>query len=282
MHANGFHYASNPAGNHHLRRLIVVVALTAALIIPGSLVAAKKGGAQPGGEDPSGNNLSVPTYFVGPNADAATGSFAVRCPSAAVPPAGDPDGYFDPPDAAAGRYYLQGVSDWQAECKISVAAKGVIAVWGDNLINGKPFQPNKPIRIEMKLETNRNGTGYPVVKLEDTLDRLALYGTKGSPKTMPYMVWGPGQSNLAILNEELHQIGDPLTMGAEINSTGKVVYGYSWRASAGTYWLKFTAPSGVTIAGVNGGDDTAYRPAYALVKIVVGHDGSGGQKGGKH
>lgn len=276
MHANGFHHASNRVGNHHLRRLFVVVALTAALIIPSSLVVAKKGGGQPGGDE-AGNNLSVPTYFV-PNG--VRWPFAGDCPSAPVAPAGNPDGYFEPPDAPAGRYYVQGLSTWQAECRTSAAANGVIAVWGDNLINGKPFQPNKPVRIEMKLTTNRNGTGYPVVKLEDTLDRLAKYGTKGSPKTMPYMVWGPGKLNLAILDEDLEPIGGPFTMGAEINSTGKVVYGYSWRAPAGTYWLKFKAPSGVTIAGVNGGDDTAYGQAYALVRIHVGHDG--GKKGGNH
>ena len=63
---------------------------------------------------------------------------------------------------------------------------------------------------------------------------------------------------------------------AEINATGKVVYGYNLRVTtAGQYEITFVIPS-VTITGVNGGGFTDHT-----VTLVITVGGGGGGGGGR-
>jgi hypothetical protein len=65
---------------------------------------------------------------------------------------------------------------------------------------------------------------------------------------------------------------------AEINATGKVVYGYNLRVSAaGTYRIRFYAPS-VTFTGVDAGTFDANN-AYLDIVVGGGGGGGGGKKG---
>ena len=67
---------------------------------------------------------------------------------------------------------------------------------------------------------------------------------------------------------------------AEINATGKVVYGYNLRVSAaGNYRIQFTSTPTVTFTGqdaANGGMDDLYN---VWIDIVVVPGGGGGGRG---
>ncbi len=281
MRANGFHRASNLAGNHHLRRLMVVVALTMALIVPSSLANAKNGGARPGGEE-AGNNLSVPTYFVPDRIGAPT--LRVDCRQAPTGPT-EKWGGFD--------YYMQkSAATWSAPCSDEPGAR-VTAVWGSNLINDRTMRAGRPIRVEMQLWHNEDSApGYDIVNLTPDLpDRQASYGTLGIPDGVvqfPYMVWAAG-ANLTITSVPGGTIVYDGPMSAEINSSGKVVYGHNWgiaKADApepGRYKLVFTIPATngtvITAADDEGAQNVRFTAKTATVGIEVGPAGGGGQGG---
>jgi hypothetical protein len=164
-------------------------------------------------------------------------------------------------------YYLQKTdSTWSGECiGANVNTVTVTTKWGDNLVGDGQLSARKPIRVEMGL-TENNGTlnhqGYKVWKLTDEEDRVATYGTRGGPDDLltdlPYMVFDSGAqfSIDKCTNSSAAgcDVWTPLIvkgpMSAEINSTGKVVWGYNWGVStkgvkqtpdAGTYRLRFYA-----------------------------------------
>jgi hypothetical protein len=65
---------------------------------------------------------------------------------------------------------------------------------------------------------------------------------------------------------------------AELNSTGRIVYGYNWRPTdAGDFILKFTAPS---VKILNGVDDHTATIAVT-VSTFTGSGGGGGGGGGR-
>ena len=281
MRANGFHRASNLAGNHHPRLLMVVIALTMALIVPSSLANAKNGGARPGGEE-AGNNLSVPTYFVPDRIGAPT--LRVDCRQA-------PTG---PPEKWGELYYYMQKSEatWSAPCSDKPGAR-VRASWGSNLINDRTLRAGRPIRVEMQLtHTSDHALGYIIENLTPELpDRRASYGTLGIPdgvEDMAYMVWAAGaQLTITSVPGEVEVYDGP--MSAEIDSTGKVVYGHNWGIAKtdapepGRYKLVFTIPStnGTVITGADdeGEPNVRFTEKTATVGIYVGPAGGGGQGG---
>lgn len=246
-----------------LSSIIVSAALAAGLI--GSSVVAKGPGGGPGGGPPvtgeeAANNLSVPAIFVPSTTGAPPLGFA--CGDAVLPTGTTT--YFAAPydnpevvgDGVPGDYYVQGEDKWQASCATNAGGLLVNSDWGDNLVSA-PLKAGTPIRVEVGLlandPTTLGMTGFMVYKLTDELDRLATYGTLGNAST-PYgevRVWTSGVT-LKIEREDGFVVYDgPFT--AEVNSTGRIVYGYNWKKPlAGDYTITVTTP-GVTITSVDAG-----------------------------
>jgi hypothetical protein len=65
---------------------------------------------------------------------------------------------------------------------------------------------------------------------------------------------------------------------AELNSTGRIVYGYNWRPTdAGDFTLKFTAPA---VKILNGVDDHTATVAVTVTSATGGGGKGGGGGGG--
>ena len=264
------------------------------LAMVASATAIAAGGPPPGkgpgggGEETLNNSLSVPTILVG------GGTFTgVTCGAAGewsdlVPPSGEPvDGY---PISPADFYYVQGVNKWQAQCSNFVLEGGAThaasGAWGDNLTGDARLKVGSPIRAELVLSDVSGATyyGYTVVKLEpDKLDRESAYGTLASgtegafSATAVSMIPGvyDGQARMSIqaYPDGAFVVPDSPTK-AEINATGKIVYGYNLRVpSAGPYLITFTLPN----INLTGCDDGACSGSTAALLITVG--GGGGGKG---
>lgn len=274
--------------------VIGAVTLAALLAVPGAALAkggppsgvgggsgggGHSGGGGGGNEPPTtelGNNLSVPVHFV----PSTSGAPTLRVVDPAVTPSdpvGIPVSYTV--NGVEGSYYLQKTASvWSAQFDTPVSASAT-ATWGSNLTNGRALKLGKPIRVEMALGSTDSGIGYEVVKLTDELDRLADYGTLGKPTPMNFMVWTAGAT--LTIQKSGDATATTVPIAAEINSTGKVVYGYNWgvksgggTATSGTYVLTFTIPStsGVTIEGVTEGEVlgiVSYTANTATVTVTV-------------
>ena len=254
----------------------VGLALLATAGVAGTAMAAEEGG---------GNNLSVPAIFVpsvglagpvctdGVDAKAVTGELGILV-----------DGVLEHPG-----YYVQGDDIWQAEC--DVAADDTVsatAEWGDNLTNA-PLKQRTPVRVEIGL-IGSSATpmgGYLVEKLDPELDdRYSHYGTQASePQPLSEVrVWNAG-TTLKIYrdSDDLKVYDGPFT--AEINSTGRVVYGYNWQKPlAGTYTLTVSTPT-VLLVGKDAGElvdsdaDGDFDTVTLSVEVAV--KAGGGKGGGK-
>lgn len=241
------------------------------------------GGNEPPTEE-VGNSLSVPAVFVPDSSSFAS----LTCPSVGWAPStvvGNDTSVFptdfspaletqdDGTPTPTGLYYVQGEDTWQAGCAVAaVNTLTATAAFGDNIAGGDAaFKVGSPVRVEVGLEDdNTLGlSGYTVYKLTNELDRVATYGTQGTAVS-PY-----GELRVWAADAQFKIEGPapvPLqTMVAEINSTGRVVYGYNWRPSQeGVYTITFTAPSvGVTAA-----------TAVVDVTASAGGGGGGGHGGG--
>ena len=272
-----------------LKSAIAAVLLGAATMAIGAPPEGK--GPPPGkGGDELGNNLSVPTIMIG------NGGFTgVTCPGILVHPWGEDEidpltGYEIDPDA---HYYLQGVHRWQAECDTADSATAT-AEWGDNLGGDAKLQVGKPIRVELGLfdDTGLQKYGFNVVKLQPSeLDRESAYGTlatddgsggwSATAELLPVRVFDDGVTFSVMrvkTGEYVVPIGSNPT--AEINATGKVVYGYNLRVSAaGEYEITFVIPS-VDITGVDVGsyvNDPEGPDTVTLGINVIGGGGGGGK-----
>ena len=264
------------------------------LEIPGPLDKGPGGGGNPdkpgggGGHEPGGtNNLSVPTIMIG-------GSFTgVTCPGGLVYPTGTPmTGY--PLDPAA-YYFVQGVHAWQAECTTATSATAT-AEWGDNLAGDAKLKVGKPIRVEVGLfdDTGLQMQGFSVTKLEpNQLDRESAYGTLATADgfggwdatagNLPVRVFDAGVT-FSVKNVATGEYAVPVGSNptAEINATGKVVYGYNLRVSAaGDYEITFVIPS-VDITGVDVGTYTTDELGPDTVTLVINVIAGGGGGGGKN
>lgn len=244
------------------------------------------GGGGGGGHQPGGtNNLSVPTIMIG------GGFTGVTCPGALVYPTGGPlTGYEVSPDDY---YFLQGVHTWQAECTTATAATAT-AEWGDNLGGDAKLKAGSPIRVELGLfnDTGLLMEGFTVIKLEPSeLDRLSAYGTLATSdgndgwyataEDLPVRVFDAGVT-FSVKNVTTGEYPVPLGTNptAEINATGKVVYGYNLRVpAAGEYEITFVIPS-VNISGVDVGTFTTDpdEPDTVTLVITVQNGGGGGGK----
>lgn len=241
-----------------------------------------EGGHQPGGT----NNLSVPTIMIG------GGFTGVTCPRSVVLPSGTPlSGYeLSPSDY----YFVQGVHTWQAECTTATSATAT-AEWGDNLGGDAKLKSGSPIRVELGLfdDTGLSMDGYNVIKLEPSkLDRESGYGTLATSD-------GLGGWNATVVDMSEVRVFDagvtfsvqnvgtgeyvvPLGSNptAEINATGRVVYGYNLRVGTpGEYEITFVIPT-VNITGTDIGHyhTVVAAPDTVVLPITVTGGGGGGGK----
>lgn len=246
------------------------------------------GGGPPTGEE-FGNSLSVPALFVPGLAGAPPLAFGT-CGEATAPEdvVTNVASTFSAPlaPAPAGDYYVQKEDKWQAEC--ATADAGTVAVtadWGDNLTSA-PLKAGTPIRTEIGLLVNDGAalgmTGYTVWKLTNELDRLATYGTRGAADRndafAEVRAWDAG-ARLKIVRDDEFVVYDGAFV-AEINSTGRVVYGYNWQKPlAGTYTITVSAPN-VAITGIADGDNGSVVDGEAIITVVVAAKGGGGGASG--
>ena len=278
----------------------VAGAVTAvALVVPGAAMAKGPGGGGGGGgggHTPGevSHSLSVPAVFVGTN------PFSLPCdagdtvePTSQAPSGTPLSGYeLSPLDF----YYVQGIHTWRAGCLQGLTAATADAEWGDNLAGDAKLKVGSPIRVEIGLLADETMplpdlTGWEVVKLEPSeLDRLAAYGTLATETDVPGVftsnpvspypetrIWAAG-STLTITGDD-YSLDEEAT--AEVNATGRVVYGYNLRVPAmGDYTITYHFPgvdivstdAGVVIDGVDGDS--------VQLTITVGSGGGGGGGGG--
>jgi len=204
------------------------------------------------------NNLSVPTIMIG------GGFTGVTCPGGLVYPSGTPSTGFEIDPAAY--YFVQGVHTWQGECTTATSATAT-ADWGDNLSGDAKLKAGKPIRVEVGLfdDTSVQMQGFNVLKLEPSkLDRESAYGTLATDdglggwyataEYLPVRVYDAGVT-FSVMNVATGVYVVPVEANptAEINATGRVVYGYNLRVTdRGQYEITFVIPN-VDITGVDVG-----------------------------
>jgi len=241
------------------------------------------------------NSLSVPLWVTG-SATTITPPGGATCSSTSIfnslkPPTGAPlSGYpLDP----LGYYYVQGIHEWQAPCATwntsdQGAQLNVTAAWGDNLAGDAKLKVNSPIRVEIVLTEDSDVTkeGYEVVKLEPSaLDRESSYGTlatdngegifSATPSSFVPLVYD-NQAWLKVMGNDGTVVVDEAAT-AEVNATGKVVYGYNLRVpSAQMYTITYTLPNvNITSWDVGTCEMETHKCSLAI------NVGSGGGSGGK-
>ncbi len=276
---------------------LVGAATAAALVMPGAAFAQAGGGGGGGGgrpgEDPAARfNLSVPAIFVDDD------PFGLTCGDATEPTGTPLTGY----PIGDGYYFVQGTHTWQAQCLEGQLSATAVAKWGDNLAGDAKLKVGKPIRVEIGLDAgDQSMAGWVVDKLEpDALDRLAAYGIEASqvdgvwasPPTQAFpetRVWTPGARLRVYPAGNPDQAVVDETAGAEINATGRVVYGYNLRvADIGIYTLEYTFPD-VEVTGVNHTGEFEFDAVTFESKVTIdilvvpagGGGGGGGPKGPK-
>jgi hypothetical protein len=298
---------------------VVVGLAVAALAVPAAATPPEgKGppdGKGPGGGevDTTTHSLSVPAVFVGDN------PYNLTCDGSSTPPDGEPVTGLEGEDftvetEGTGYFYVQGVNEWQASCLDGdpvTEPVSVTAEWGDNLGGDAKLKIGSPIRVEVGLfdvATHDTFTGYSVIKLQpEELDRESAYGTEAvgdldsgfdPVPVMPFTsadelgeprpetrVWDADASMVIHrLNPvTLEIIGDPIVTedpaGAEINATGRVVYGYNLRVDAGgDYRITYTFPNLAIDASDSGGSVSDDLHSVSLdIRVATGGGGGGGK-----
>ncbi|HYN56410.1 MAG TPA: hypothetical protein VES03_04340 [Motilibacterales bacterium] len=269
-------------------------------VVPGAAFAKGTPGGGGGGgggeEETTTNSLSVPAIFVGGMLNTN-----LNCNGEAVAPTGTPQtGFTGENIDPLAYFYVQGVHTWQASCLPAESATGVAAAWGDNLTGDAKLKVGSPIRVEIGLDVGAvaDMTGWEVVKLDLALDRLSRYGTQAtaiegdgwaSNPTTPYpetRVWTAGTwLTIYPLSDEASPVVNEAAT-AEINSTGRVVYGYNLRVtSLGKYMIEYTFPK-VEVESVNKPAstfdfDTETGTTVVRLPIEVIGGGGGGGGGGR-
>ena len=262
-----------------------LLATAIVLALAATPVAFAKGGKPPPREE-LGNNVSFPTKFVG-----TAGVPATRLPcgnfDAATPPSG-------PECADFPGYWCQKTEAvWQAVCGPGLAGIEVTAMWGANLVTEDAMlKAGRPIRVEMTLtEFGQSGDAYTVVNLTPDLeDRFSTYGTNGAKAESNFVVYDSGATLKIERCDDLTcaAITDTVlpesVLAAEINSLGKVVYGYNWGTAgkvtaptAGIYKLTFTA-NGTTIGDAPGAKQCGAGNCTYVIINVLPAGGGGGRK----
>jgi hypothetical protein len=294
----------------NLKIAVAAVLLGATALAFGAPPPGKGGGGGGGGGKPpteSGNNLSVPLVMI-------NGGFALSCAddgwSTLAPPVGEPVRYEEecvtgndgPVCVEAGNYFVQGVHKWQAPCMRKTYAADeprieVYGLWGDNLAGDAKFKVGSPIRVELSLWA-RYGLewqdGYTVIKLEPSkLDRESAYGTLAAEagaggyeavaeSKEPLVHDGRATFSVQHADTGLYAVPPGTNPTAEINATGKVVYGYNLRVGEpGDYYITFKVPNVDLVECNHALDaDEICDGDTTKIRITVQSGGGGGGGGG--
>jgi hypothetical protein len=266
-----------------MKRTLLATAIILALAATPTVFAKGK----PPPTDEMGNNPSFPTKFVG--SEGAPITRAICSATERTIPWGPQCTNFP------GYWCQKTEAIWQAVCESAPTDGSVFVntIWGSNLLGDAPLKAGKPIRVEMTLTevAGVSGLGYVVDKLTPELeDRLATYGTSGADYTGAYVVYDAGATltietcpdktclvpNGTVLSETIFT--------AELNSLGKVVYGYNWGTSGkataaqpGIYKLTFRA-NGTTIASPSGAQmcPLGENCVYVIIEVTQSSGGGGG------
>lgn len=269
---------------------VMAAAMCVVIALPVSLVFAVAAPPHPPGEEgeegeEGGNNLSVPTIFVpstigSPFTGVCTPEDDSQDPSGPMGVDTDGDGI---PDAHLD-YYVQGVATWQADCDTAPADTiAVAAAWGDNL-SSAPLKAGTPIRVEIGFLTFPDYAmpGYDVLKLDPSLlDRESHYGTLGDrvEDFIEVRVWDSGVLLDIRSTDGSVVVQDWQPFTAEINSTGRIVYGFNWQKPVpGDYLISVVAPN-ITISTADNG--VVVSPNMVTLEVTVGDKGGGQGKGGR-
>lgn len=263
------------ARTHALLRKTALIAGAGSLLLTSAYTA----GVASAAEDVEGsNNLSVPTLYVGSvgvGTPACTAANDLAVPTGAKGVDTNNDGIAD--DHLD--YWVQGLAAWQADCEVASVGQLVTPKWGDNL-TGAPLKVGTPVRIELGLMGTATSTldthTFNVVKLDaDVEDRLSHYGTQGDYLTVPEVrVWA-GDATYTIVSSSGTTVVPEQEMSAEINATGRVVYGEQYTFdTGGTYVVTFESSS------VNFGTTAAPDHDTTIELAVSSTSGGGGKKQG--
>lgn len=173
--------SARTAGRLAVLTAVVLLAMAPAAIAAGGPPPGKGGG---GGEETLGNNLSIPTIFVGgiPTTPAIR-SATMAPPEETFGPSGER------PPLYGGSYWLQKTeATWRSMYRVAVNDSDVTmtANWSDNLTKHQ-WPSRQPIRVEMVLyDPDEVMTGFVMTNLTPELDdRVAVFGTDGSTLTTP-------------------------------------------------------------------------------------------------
>lgn len=273
--------------------LVALVALSATTMTPTYAAKGSPGPPHPPSEEGevAANNLSVPTLFV---PDTTGSPFAGMCTTDyddsrdPLGPMGvDLDGDGTPDEHLD--YYVQGVATWQADCDVlAVDILTVGAEWGDNLTSA-PLKAGTPVRVEIGFFADPAAypmPGYVVEKLDPSLlDRESHYGTLGTEvAAFPEVrVWNSGVTLDIRSKDGTAIVADNVLYTAEVNSTGRVVYGFNWQKPlSGEYTLTVTT-NGIALGTTDAGTlvDTDSDDVFDAVELDVTIGNKGGGGGGK-
>lgn len=248
---------------------------------PESNTILSKGPGSGGHTETATNNLSVPTIMI-------NGSFTgITVPlESPIYPTGIPQTGFE----VEGYYYVQGVHKWQSEATTATFATAT-AEWGDNLAGDAKLKVGQPIRVELGLFDDQGVQmeGFTVIKLEPSkLDRESKYGTlatyddvnekwNATAEILPARVYDSGVTfSVKNMSTGAYAVPEGTNPTAEINATGKVVYGYNLRVTdAAQYEITFVIPN-VDITGVDAGTYTTSTDAPDTVTLVINVTAGGG------
>jgi hypothetical protein len=266
-----------------MKKTLLATAIILALAATPTVFA--KGGKPPPHEE-MGNNLSFATKFV-PNADNAP---TLRLATNAMTNPGGPECTLFP-----GYFCQKTAATWQAPWTTGATAD-VTAGWGANLLGDAPLKAGRPIRVEMVLTelssapADGAANGFVVTNLTPELeDRLATYGTSGTTQSTDVVVFDDGAMlTIETCADEQCAAATSVVydgpMTPEINSLGKVVYGYNWGTSGktgaaqpGVYKLTYWANHSV-IKGAPGAQTcaVAYNCTYVIITVTQSAGGGGG------
>lgn len=260
------------ARTHALWRKTALIAGAGSLLLTSAYTAGVASAAE---EEEGSNNLSIPTLFIGTPLAGPTCTAGDDLAAPSGTKGVLVDGVLEHAD-----YWVQGVADWQADCESVAAGQLVTPKWGDNL-TGAPLKIGTPVRIELGLMGTATSTldthTFNVVKLDpEQLDRISHYGTLGDYLTVPEVrVWAD-DATYSIQNKDTGAYVVPEgSMGAEINATGRVVYGEQYTFdTGGTYVVTFESSS------VNFGTTAAPDHDTTIELAVSSTSGGGGKKQG--
>lgn len=253
---------------------------------PESNTVLSKGPGGGGHTETATNNLSVPTIMI-------KGSFTgvTLGENSLLFPSGEPlTGY-----EVEGYYYVQGVHKWQGEATSATFATAT-AEWGDNLAGDANLKVGSPIRVELGLfdDQGLEMQGFTVIKLEPSkLDRESKYGTlatyddvnekwNATAEILPARVYDSGVTfSVKNMSTGAYAVPEGTNPTAEINATGKVVYGYNLRVTdAAQYDIRFVIPN-VDITGKDVGyliSSSTAPDTVGLIVTVTAGGGGGGRK----